>query len=101
MRGPDWKWGHQDNGKSFGTVTEASKVAGIINSSSSEKWCNVIWDEGGTNIYRVGFKFDLCVARTGGSSNSSIVAFIFYCHSKIIMVHSFVCKQQNSRLEPT
>ena len=76
MRGPDWKWGHQDNGKSVGTVTEPSTVAGIINSSSSEKWCNVIWDEGGTNIYRVGFKFDLCVSRTGGSSNSSIVAFI-------------------------
>lgn len=60
-RGPDWRWGSQDGGDGHGTVQ----------SKSDAGWCNVKWDNGGSNSYRVGLSgaYDLCLAP--GSTGSA------------------------------
>ena len=57
-RGPDWRWGSQDGGDSHGTVT-----------GSDDGWCAVAWDNGNSNVYRVGQDgaFDLCTVSTSGA----------------------------------
>nr|CAB3252456.1 E3 ubiquitin-protein ligase HECTD1 [Phallusia mammillata] len=53
VRGPDWKWRNQD-GKSVGTVN-----ASVVNG-----WLDVTWDNGVSNLYRMGAdgKYDLKLA---------------------------------------
>uniref|UniRef100_A0A1I8GY00 HECT-type E3 ubiquitin transferase n=1 Tax=Macrostomum lignano TaxID=282301 RepID=A0A1I8GY00_9PLAT len=55
VRGQDWKWGHQDDGNSVGT---------IVGELGDDGWIRVNWDSGGTNSYRMGRegKYDLKLA---------------------------------------
>jgi hypothetical protein len=47
IRGPDWKWDDQDGGDGKeGTLKE-------LETGSSDGWCRVEWDSGGSNSYRV------------------------------------------------
>ncbi|GAB1603386.1 uncharacterized protein LOC115216771 [Argonauta hians] len=47
-RGPHWKWGNQDGGiHSLGTVVDKRTANG---------WVSVRWDNGHSNLYRVGFQ---------------------------------------------
>ena len=50
-RGVDWKWGNQD-GQSPGVVTKVKRSNGVV---------HVKWDNGGSNVYRMGAedKYDL------------------------------------------
>jgi len=58
-RGPDWEWGNQDGGDGLGTVQ----------SRDGAGWCEVEWDNGGSNSYRVGKDgaHDLCSASASAS----------------------------------
>ncbi|XP_022698616.1 E3 ubiquitin-protein ligase MIB2-like isoform X1 [Varroa jacobsoni] len=61
VRGPDWKWGQQDDGEGhLGTVVEIGKAG---NPHSPEKTVVVQWDSGGRTNYRAGYEksFDLRV----------------------------------------
>jgi len=62
-RGPDWKWGSQDGGDGHGTVQ----------SDDGAGWCEVRWDNGGSNNYRVGYNgaYDLCRLAPGSTGSSS------------------------------
>ncbi|VDH99791.1 E3 ubiquitin-protein ligase mind-bomb [Mytilus galloprovincialis] len=60
-RGPDWKWGNQDDGEGhIGTVVEIGKPG---SSTSPDKTVVVQWDSGSRTNYRVGYqgKYDLRV----------------------------------------
>ena len=60
-RGPDWKWGNQDDGEGhMGTVVEIGKPG---SSTSPDKTVVVQWDSGTRTNYRVGYlgKYDLRV----------------------------------------
>jgi E3 ubiquitin-protein ligase mind-bomb len=61
IRGPDWKWGAQDDGDGHvGTVVELGKFGSI---SSPDKTVVVQWDYGFRTNYRVGYQdcYDLRV----------------------------------------
>ncbi|CAF0788949.1 unnamed protein product [Didymodactylos carnosus] len=61
VRGPDWKWGNQDDGEGHvGTVVEIGKPG---SSTSPDKTVVVQWDSGSRTNYRVGYQnaFDLRV----------------------------------------
>ncbi|KAK7791090.1 hypothetical protein R5R35_000511 [Gryllus longicercus] len=61
VRGPDWKWGQQDDGEGHvGTVVEIGKFG---SSSSPDKTVVVQWDSGSRTNYRVGYQgaYDLRV----------------------------------------
>lgn len=62
-RGPDWKWGDQDS-DGLGTTVAAGKSG----------WIGVRWDNGISNIYRVGIDgcFDLCVAASATSGSDAM-----------------------------
>lgn len=60
-RGPDWKWGQQDDGEGHvGTVVEIGKPG---SSTSPDKTVVVQWDSGSRTNYRVGYQgaYDLRV----------------------------------------
>ena len=60
-RGPDWKWGNQDDGEGhIGTVVEIGKPGSL---TSPDKTVVVQWDSGSRTNYRVGYqgKYDLRV----------------------------------------
>ncbi|XP_067011890.2 E3 ubiquitin-protein ligase MIB2 [Anabrus simplex] len=62
VRGPDWKWGLQDDGEGHcGTVVEIGKLG---SPSSPAKTVVVQWDSGSRTNYRVGYEgaYDLRVA---------------------------------------
>jgi E3 ubiquitin-protein ligase mind-bomb len=73
-RGPDWKWGQQDDGEGHvGTVVEIGKPG---STTSPDKTVVVQWDSGSRTNYRVGYQgaYDLRVvdnAPTGISLNIS------------------------------
>jgi hypothetical protein len=73
-RGPDWKWGQQDDGEGHvGTVVEIGKPG---STTSPDKTVVVQWDSGSRTNYRVGYQgaYDLRVvdnAPTGISHNIS------------------------------
>ncbi|XP_042895609.1 E3 ubiquitin-protein ligase MIB2 [Parasteatoda tepidariorum] len=59
VRGPDWKWGTQDDGEGHvGTVVEIGKPG---STTSPDKTVVVQWDSGSRTNYRVGYQsaFDL------------------------------------------
>ncbi|XP_076044605.1 E3 ubiquitin-protein ligase mind bomb 2 isoform X4 [Oratosquilla oratoria] len=59
MRGPDWRWGDQDDGDGHaGTVVEVGKPG---SSTTPDKTVVVQWDSGSRTNYRVGYQgaFDL------------------------------------------
>ncbi|XP_059145038.1 E3 ubiquitin-protein ligase MIB2-like [Physella acuta] len=61
VRGPDWKWGNQDNGEGHvGTVVEIGKPG---SQTSPDKTVVVQWDSGARTNYRVGYQgaYDLRV----------------------------------------
>ncbi|XP_021361019.1 E3 ubiquitin-protein ligase MIB2-like isoform X2 [Mizuhopecten yessoensis] len=61
VRGPDWKWGNQDDGEGHvGTVVEIGKPS---SSTSPDKTVVVQWDSGARTNYRVGYQgaYDLRV----------------------------------------
>lgn len=61
VRGPDWKWGLQDDGEGHcGTVVGLGKAGSLI---SPDKTVIVQWDSGSRTNYRVGYQnaFDLLV----------------------------------------
>ncbi|XP_022251627.1 E3 ubiquitin-protein ligase MIB2-like [Limulus polyphemus] len=61
VRGPDWKWGNQDDGEGHvGTVVEIGKPG---STTSPDKTVVVQWDSGSKTNYRVGYQgaFDLRV----------------------------------------
>ncbi|CAH1773486.1 unnamed protein product [Owenia fusiformis] len=54
VRGPDWKWGNQDEGEGhLGTVVEIGKPG---SSTSPDKTVVVQWDNGTRTNYRVGYQ---------------------------------------------
>ncbi|XP_035211065.1 E3 ubiquitin-protein ligase MIB2-like [Stegodyphus dumicola] len=54
VRGPDWKWGNQDDGEGHvGTVVEIGKPG---SSTSPDKTVVVQWDSGSRTNYRVGYQ---------------------------------------------
>ncbi|CAL8095409.1 unnamed protein product [Orchesella dallaii] len=54
VRGPDWKWGNQDNGEGHvGTVVEVGRPG---STSSPDKTVVVQWDMGSRTNYRVGYQ---------------------------------------------
>lgn len=60
-RGPDWKWGQQDDGEGHvGTVVEIGKAG---STTSPDKTVVVQWDSGSRTNYRVGYQgaYDLRV----------------------------------------
>ncbi|XP_076816720.1 E3 ubiquitin-protein ligase HECTD1-like isoform X3 [Clavelina lepadiformis] len=66
VRGPDWKWRNQD-GQGVGTVNAA-----VVNG-----WVDVTWDNGTSNLYRVGAegKYDIKIASSGednGKGNNNL-----------------------------
>ncbi|KAL5015310.1 hypothetical protein ScPMuIL_009580 [Solemya velum] len=61
VRGPDWKWGNQDEGEGHvGTVVEIGRQG---SDTSPDKTVVVQWDSGSRTNYRVGYQdaFDLRV----------------------------------------
>ena len=61
VRGPDWKWGQQDEGEGHvGTVVEIGKQG---SATSPDKTVVVHWDSGSRTNYRVGYQgaYDLRV----------------------------------------
>lgn len=61
VRGPDWKWGNQDDGEGHvGTVVEIGKLSSKV---SPDKTVFVKWDSGAHTNYRVGYEgmYDLRV----------------------------------------
>lgn len=61
VRGPDWKWGMQDDGEGHcGTVVEIGKAGSL---TSPDKTVVVQWDSGSRTNYRVGYQgaYDLLV----------------------------------------
>lgn len=59
VRGPDWKWGDQDEGEGHvGTVVEVGRAGSL---ASPDKTVVVQWDGGMRTNYRVGYEgsFDL------------------------------------------
>ncbi|KAK6635597.1 hypothetical protein RUM44_000851 [Polyplax serrata] len=61
VRGPDWKWGLQDDGEGHcGTVVEIGKAG---SQTSPDKTVVVQWDSGSRTNYRVGYQnaYDLLV----------------------------------------
>jgi len=61
VRGPDWKWGNQDNSEGHvGTVVEIGRSG---SSSSPDKTVVVQWDMGSRTNYRIGYQdaYDLRV----------------------------------------
>jgi hypothetical protein len=61
-RGPDWEWGNQDGGDGLGTVQ----------SRDGAGWCDVEWDNGNSNSYRVGYNgaYDLCRLAPGSTGSA-------------------------------
>ena len=61
-RGPDWRWGSQDGGDGHGTVQ----------SEDGAGWCEVEWDNGNSNSYRVGYNgaYDLCRLAPGSTGSA-------------------------------
>ncbi|KAG1686681.1 E3 ubiquitin-protein ligase MIB2 [Nymphon striatum] len=54
VRGPDWKWGNQDDGEGhIGTVVEVGKPR---SKTTPDKTVVVQWDSGARTNYRVGFQ---------------------------------------------
>lgn len=54
VRGPDWKWGNQDDGEGHvGTVVEIGKPG---STTSPDKTVVVQWDSGSRTNYRVGYQ---------------------------------------------
>ncbi|KAL3861794.1 hypothetical protein ACJMK2_007813 [Sinanodonta woodiana] len=54
VRGPDWKWGNQDDGDGhLGTVVEIGKPG---STTSPDKTVVVQWDSGSRTNYRVGYQ---------------------------------------------
>ncbi|WAR14989.1 MIB2-like protein [Mya arenaria] len=54
VRGPDWKWGNQDDGEGHvGTVVEIGKQG---STTSPDKTVVVQWDTGSRTNYRVGYQ---------------------------------------------
>ncbi|XP_052213895.1 E3 ubiquitin-protein ligase MIB2-like isoform X2 [Dreissena polymorpha] len=54
VRGPDWKWGNQDNGEGHvGTIVEIGKPG---STTSPDKTVVVQWDSGSRTNYRVGYQ---------------------------------------------
>ena len=54
VRGPDWKWGSQDDGEGHcGTVVEVGKPG---SKASPDKTVFVQWDSGARTNYRVGYE---------------------------------------------
>lgn len=54
VRGPDWKWGNQDDGEGHvGTVVEIGKPG---SSTSPDKTVVIQWDSGSRTNYRVGYQ---------------------------------------------
>lgn len=54
VRGPDWKWGNQDDGEGHvGTVVEIGQPG---SSTSPDKTVVVQWDSGSRTNYRVGYQ---------------------------------------------
>lgn len=61
VRGPDWKWGNQDDGEGHvGTVVEIGKPGSLC---TPDKTVVVQWDSGSRTNYRVGYQgsYDLRV----------------------------------------
>lgn len=54
VRGPNWKWGNQDNGEGFvGTVVEIGRSG---SPTSPDKTVVVQWDSGARTNYRAGYQ---------------------------------------------
>ncbi|XP_045161724.1 E3 ubiquitin-protein ligase MIB2-like [Mercenaria mercenaria] len=54
VRGPDWKWGNQDDGEGHvGTVVEIGKPG---STTSPDKTVVIQWDSGSRTNYRVGYQ---------------------------------------------
>ncbi|XP_077998099.1 E3 ubiquitin-protein ligase MIB2-like [Glandiceps talaboti] len=61
VRGPDWKWGNQDDGEGHvGTLVEIGKAG---STASPDKTVVVQWDSGTRTNYRVGYQgaYDLLI----------------------------------------
>jgi len=59
VRGPNWKWGNQDDGEGHvGTVVEIGKPDSV---TTPDKTVVVQWDSGSRTNYRIGYQgaFDL------------------------------------------
>uniref|UniRef100_A0A2C9JXE4 RING-type E3 ubiquitin transferase n=1 Tax=Biomphalaria glabrata TaxID=6526 RepID=A0A2C9JXE4_BIOGL len=54
VRGPDWKWGNQDNGEGHvGTIVEIGRPG---SQTSPDKTVVVQWDSGARTNYRIGYQ---------------------------------------------
>ena len=77
VRGPDWKWGNQDDGEGHvGTVVEIGKPG---SSTSPDKTVVVQWDSGSRTNYRVGYQgaYDLRILDNApiGKNNDSYESY--------------------------
>jgi E3 ubiquitin-protein ligase mind-bomb len=83
-RGPDWKWGNQDDGEGhIGTVVEIGKPGSL---TSPDKTVVVQWDSGSRTNYRVGYqgKYDLRVL-----DNAPVGKYMYYSD---LHLHTFYVK---------
>ena len=74
-RGPDWKWGNQDNGEGhLGTVVEVGRPG---STSSPDKTVVVQWDMGSRTNYRIGYQdgYDLRLFDNAPAGNYIKVLF--------------------------
>lgn len=75
VRGPDWKWGNQDDGEGHvGTVVEIGKPG---SKNTPDKTVVVQWDSGARTNYRVGFQdaYDLRVFDNSQTGNC-VITFV-------------------------
>ena len=69
VRGPDWNWESQDGGEGFvGTLIELKMIPPSAGKSAGQTGV-VVWDNGVTLSYRVGYddKYDLRAFDSGPS----------------------------------
>ena len=77
VRGPDWKWGNQDDGEGHcGTVVEIGKPS---SSTSPDKTVVVQWDSGSRTNYRVGYQgqYDLRIKDNAPTGKNDVHIFQF------------------------